>query len=72
MAADRQAQATALRDLAKRIEDTEGDLPDDVAEAVRSILDLLELEDAARDWHEREARGEKAIPSAEVRRILGF
>jgi len=29
-----------------------------------------ELVEAARDWHEREARGERAIPADEVRRIL--
>ncbi len=78
---DRKTLATALRKFADYIErDEKLDVSElqgamnDIAE----VVDLLEAEDdewareAQRDWHAREAQGEKAIPSAEVRRILGL
>ncbi len=73
---DRKAQAKALRNLASYLEEDETELPDELEAAVDNIVDLLafhaRVEEAARDWHEREARGERAIPSAEARRILGL
>lgn len=70
MGVDRKAQATALRKFADYIEEGAGDLPDEVEDAVQSITDLIWAEAAAHDWHEREAKGEKTIPAAEVRRLL--
>jgi len=72
MAADRKTQASALRELAKYIEDTGSDLPRDVASAVESMLDMMQHEQAVRDWRAREAQGEKTIPSSEARKLLGL
>jgi len=70
MGIDRKAQATALRKFADYIEEGRSDLPDEVEDVVQSVADLMWAEAAARDWHEREAKGEKTVPAAEVRRLL--
>ncbi|WP_394825842.1 hypothetical protein [Pendulispora albinea] len=72
MGAARKVQATALREIADWIEATGDDLSDGVAHMVDDMLDLIDHEEAVRDWREREARGEKTISSAEARKILGF
>ncbi len=72
MGAVRKVQATTLREIADWIEETGDDLSDEVAAMADDMLDLIEHEEAVRDWREREARGEKTVPSAEARRILGF
>ena len=69
---DRQTQAKALREMAQRLEEVDDDLPDDVVGAVEEIVDWIWVDEAVRDWRAREAAGEKTIPSAEVRRILGY
>ncbi|WP_394822376.1 hypothetical protein [Pendulispora albinea] len=74
MTHDRRTQASALRWLAERIEESDADLSDDerVMGTVAHIVALMKLDEAVRDWHEREAAGEKTLSSAEVRRMLGM
>ncbi|HWL89712.1 MAG TPA: hypothetical protein VNO21_28105 [Polyangiaceae bacterium] len=73
MATDRKIQANALREFAGYLEEEAGDdLPEDVAAAVTSIVNLIKHRRAMHDWWEREAKGEKTIPSAEARKRLGF
>jgi len=72
MTAGRKVQATALREIADWIDETGDELSEEVAAMVDEMLDLIDHEEAVRDWREREARGEKTIPSAEARKILGF
>ncbi|HWL86050.1 MAG TPA: hypothetical protein VNO21_09630 [Polyangiaceae bacterium] len=68
----RKAQATALREIASWIEEKGDDLSEDVVTMVDDLLDLVRHDEAVRDWRAREAAGEKTIPSAEVRKMLGF
>ncbi|HWL87468.1 MAG TPA: hypothetical protein VNO21_16805 [Polyangiaceae bacterium] len=73
MATDRRAQANALREFADYLEQgTDEGLPDEVAAAVKSIVNLTKHQRAMHDWWKREAAGEQPIPSDEARKILGF
>jgi len=69
---DRKVQATALRWLAERLEESDTDVSDDeqIMGTVAHVVALMELDEAVEDWHRREAAGEKTIPSDQVRRIL--
>ncbi len=73
MGAVQKSRATALREIADEIEKKgDGNLSEDIVTMVDDLLDLIRHDEAVRDWRAREAAGEKTIPSAEVRKMLGF
>ena len=64
-----EAQAETLRALADQVEHGKPlprELDEAMAEALEDRIDLA----AVKDWHARKARGEKAIPAADVYRKL--
>ncbi|HWL85802.1 MAG TPA: hypothetical protein VNO21_08375 [Polyangiaceae bacterium] len=68
-AAERKAQANALRELADVLENGNA-LPREVERSVKRIAALMRLRRSVREW--REAKDEQTIPSAEARKILGL